>query len=277
VPNNGSFTWNVPSNFTPGRYTIIAATPGNLFDDLQVVIISTATPSPCSPPGSSAVLSNTPQATDATTSGPTPVATSGSTVIASSSSSSSPLPAVIPVLLALNYVQILQITCGTSIEPSYTSIILSGTTTSFPTVSCSASASSTTVASVLGCHSGYSTFSIASNSSVCCPRLVSRTVFFPTFEQLLTLISAWQTSSLDVMYCFTSASAPSARAIAARDVQDSTTSTASPSTAAPTVVVISNIVFTRAGAAPSASSSLSQVSPIMFAGLAALVGFLLYL
>jgi hypothetical protein len=130
VPNNGSFTWNVPANVTPGQYTVIAVTPGNLFDDLQVVAIGTTAPGLRSPSGSSAALSSTPQARDVTTSTPIPVAASGSTVIASSNLSS----AAVPALLAINYVQILQTTCGTSIVPSYTSIISLGTTTSFPTV-----------------------------------------------------------------------------------------------------------------------------------------------
>ena len=153
----------------------IAATPGRLFDDLQVVVISTTAPSPCSPSANSAALSSTPQVTDVTTFSPTASAASaGSTVVESSSSAL----AAFAALVALNYTSILQTTCANSILLSYTSVISSGTTTSFPTVGCSVPISFSAASSNPGCHLGYSTYSIASNSSICCPRLVSHAFLF---------------------------------------------------------------------------------------------------
>lgn len=112
VPNNGSFTWNVPLTFTPGRYTVIAATPGNLFDDPQVVVIGTTAPSPCSPSANSAELSSTPQAMAATTFSSTSAATLSATTGSTEVDSSSSALAAFAALLNLNYTQMLQTTCA---------------------------------------------------------------------------------------------------------------------------------------------------------------------
>ncbi len=163
------------------------------------------------------------------------------------------------------FAQILHLTsCESSIAPAYTDVVISGTTTSFLTVGCPASGSSAAASTVSpGCYSGYSTISVASGSSVCCP-------------------SAWQTSSIEQMWCYTSISSPTTTPVGAsvtakkRNVGGTQTLTV----AAQNIVTLQNLVFARAGTVNgtgnnNAGSVLGMSFSIVGTALVAALGFVI--
>ncbi|KAK0105518.1 hypothetical protein ONS95_004121 [Cadophora gregata] len=275
APNNGSWTYNVPLDIFPGRYSFsIGYNPFMLSDQSGIFTIlpsQTSKVTDSAPPATTNTAFQSyrgcglPPLPDFTYTGYQPPCTvtsfghirtiypivpeglsasffgtsylNSAPPITSLSGTSTTAAASVNTAFATGvYAQALQ--CPTPVTPSTTKLTASGTTTIFSLIGCTpTSIPNNNDAGI--CHtSGYSTFSVSGTTSVCCP-------------------GGWSTTPLNSdLFCFTSMAQIERRA--ALDGRQASTQTlvASPDP----LIAISGLAFTRAGLVTAAVDQSSSVS-----------------